>query len=187
MGIVKKLLMGIIQSILKKRKYYVVSKKKLNQYKRSTNINHKFYLSFDDIYKKNIKGNNIIIFDIGANKGQSIIRFKRLFPNCFIHAFEPITSCIKNIEKLNYSNLILNNYALGEKIYKKKFNQYKDNQISSFYNITDNKNFSSHIITEIEDKFDSQINTLDNYLLEHNINEIDIIKIDTHIMPDGTI
>ena len=30
-----------------------------------------------------------IIFDIGANEGQSIERFKSLFPDSIIHSFEP--------------------------------------------------------------------------------------------------
>jgi len=30
-----------------------------------------------------------IIFDVGANIGQSIISFKKNFPNSIIHSFEP--------------------------------------------------------------------------------------------------
>ena len=45
-------------------------------------------LSFDDIYKIKIN-KNPIIFDVGANKGQSIERFKKIFPNAEIHSFEP--------------------------------------------------------------------------------------------------
>ena len=46
-------------------------------------------LNFDDIYKK-FFDDNLIIFDVGANKGQSIERFKKIFPKSTIHAFEPI-------------------------------------------------------------------------------------------------
>ena len=47
-------------------------------------------LSFNDIHKAIIDKDNPIIFDVGANKGQSIRRFKNIFPKSTIHAFEPI-------------------------------------------------------------------------------------------------
>ena len=36
------------------------------------------YLSFDNIYQKIIKNDKPIIFDVGANKGQSIDRFLKI-------------------------------------------------------------------------------------------------------------
>jgi len=44
-------------------------------------IQFKKNLSFDEIYKKYIKINPVIIIDVGANKGQSIKRFNLLFDN----------------------------------------------------------------------------------------------------------
>ena len=54
-------------------------------------------MTFDQIYKK-IKSNPII-FDIGANQGQSIERFKKIFNNPIIHAFEPVDFEFKKLEK----------------------------------------------------------------------------------------
>ena len=56
------------------------------------------FLSFDEIYKKKIK-KNPIIFDIGANQGQSIDRFKMIFEKPTIHAFEPIKFEFENLKK----------------------------------------------------------------------------------------
>jgi len=47
--------------------------------------------TFNQTYKDNIK--NPIIFDVGANEGQSIKRFKSIFPKSIIHSFEPIKEC----------------------------------------------------------------------------------------------
>jgi len=44
---------------------------------------------FDDPIKFLIKKKTPIIFDVGANKGQIIDRFKKLYPKCIIHSFEP--------------------------------------------------------------------------------------------------
>ena len=58
---------------------------------KRTHKNQAFPSNFDEIYNKIFsKNKKIVIFDIGANKGQSIERFKKIFPNCIIHAFEPI-------------------------------------------------------------------------------------------------
>ena len=46
-------------------------------------------LSFDDILNLKTKNKKPMIFDVGANIGQSIERFKNIFPDSSIHSFEP--------------------------------------------------------------------------------------------------
>jgi len=46
-------------------------------------------LTFDEILKKNIC-ERPVVFDVGANFGQSIDRFLSLFNNPKIHSFEPL-------------------------------------------------------------------------------------------------
>ena len=79
-------------------------------------------LSFDEIYQLKIK-DNCTIFDIGANKGQSIERFRKIFPNSIIHSFEPNKAEFEIINKKyqNDKKIIINNIAIGDKIEKKKF------------------------------------------------------------------
>ena len=74
-------------------------------------------LSFDEIFKKIIKNNEPIIFDIGANKGQSIERFLKVNNNAVIHSFEPNKDEFDLLKKKynNNKNIKLNNIALGEK------------------------------------------------------------------------
>ena len=63
-------------------------------------INKKFYdVSFEDILKNNLS-NDPIIFDIGANKGQSIEKYLKIFKNPQIHSFEPIKSEIDILKKI---------------------------------------------------------------------------------------
>ncbi len=91
-------------------------------------------LSFDDIYQIKIKKKTPIIFDIGANQGQSIIRFKKIFPKSSIHAFEPIKKEFNNLQKKfeDDDSIILNNFAIGEKEDEKDFYITANTSNSSF-------------------------------------------------------
>lgn len=145
--------------------------------------------NFDNIYKKKIR-KNPLIFDIGANKGQSIERFKKIFEQPNIHAFEPIKSEFNILKEKYYSdkNITLNNLAVGNinnqkriffvnaKTSTSSFNKLKSNSKwlktrSKELNISTNK-FIKEIVK-------INIVTLDNYCQKNNIKKIDILKIDT--------
>ena len=79
-----------------------------------------------------------LIFDIGANIGQSIIGFKKNFPNSVIHSFEPCEDFYYKILKIKkrYKNIFVNNCAIHDK--KNNFFYYANDFIgsnSSFYEI----------------------------------------------------
>ena len=78
-----------------------------------------------------------IIFDVGANKGQSILRYKKIFPKSIIHSFEPNKN---EVEKLvpkyqNENSIVLNNVAVGEKPGNLEFNINAISSHSSFKNL----------------------------------------------------
>ena len=157
---------------------------------------NKSKLNFDDIYKKFFE-DNITIFDVGANKGQSIERFKKIFPNATIHAFEPIIKEFNFLEK-NYEgnkNIIINNVALGEKTYKKKLNLSKRTGVSSFNNFNldhewikvRSNQYNTNVEGFLEGEQLTNLVTLDEYCLKNNINKIDILKIDTQGYEDQVL
>ena len=59
--------------------------------------------NMDIVLKKLIKDSAPTILDIGANEGQSIRRFKKLFPQSQIFAFEPIES-LANLLQTQFSH-----------------------------------------------------------------------------------
>ena len=153
-------------------------------------------LNFDEIYKLFLD-TELIIFDVGANKGQSIERFKKIFPKCTIHAFEPIHSEYKNLVN-KYSrekNIILNNFALGEKKHIKEINLAKRSGVSSFNEFNKNhiwiKTRSKEYNTDVENFLTGRetvkIDTIDNYCLLNKVNKIDILKIDTQGYEDEVL
>jgi len=158
---------------------------KILGYKISKIKNDYKQINFDDIYKKEIKNRNPLIFDVGANRGQSIYRFSNLFPNSIIHAFEPIKSELLKIKKKD--NLFLNNFALGEANYERDFFETIQTENSSFYKINKNSKWleiRSEELQTTQEKFTKnikkiKIKTLNDYCNSHKISNIYILKIDT--------
>jgi FkbM family methyltransferase len=135
--------------------------------------------NFDDIYQYNFSNNKkIYIFDVGGNKGQSIRRFKRIFPNSVINSFEPIKKIFDIIKKIFISkNIIINNCACGDKNTYRKFNVNKLSYTSSFYELN-KKNKRSNLFEK--KKIEKvKIVKLDDYIKKNKIKYIDILKIDT--------
>ena len=107
-----------------------------------------------------INTSNPLIFDIGANLGQSIDKIKKVFPNCSIHSFEDI------------KNLKLNNMAIGEKRDNLEFNEYSWSSLNSLLKRTYTK-------SKIIEKYKVKVISLDEYCKENKIPYIHFLKTDT--------
>jgi len=138
-----------------------------------------------------------IIFDVGANKGLSILRYKKIFPGSIIHCFEPDKN---EVEKLvlkyqNENSIVLNSVAVGEKPGNLEFNINVVSGHSSFKNLIPNttwiKKRSQSLGIKSEKynlkKINTDIITLDDYCSKKNINKIDILKIDTQGYEDKVL
>jgi len=133
---------------------------------------------FDEIYKNySLDIKSLIIFDVGANTGQSIKRFLSFLNKPFIHSFEPLNDEFKILSskyKNNY-NVILNNYALSNQSEDTKiFYSNHFSQTSSF-----KKPVSNHNNFSIKEKIKVKCVTIDNYVNTNDIKKINILKIDT--------
>ena len=129
--------------------------------------------SFDFDYQKYFGSfKNIIIFDVGANTGQSINRFRSIFINSTIHSFEPDLLAYEQM-KLKYSkfkNIIFNNVALGDKKFSKEINIYSQSTDNSFKNKKNDTPIRKDLVNVVK---------LDDYIAENKIEKIHILKIDT--------
>jgi FkbM family methyltransferase len=120
-------------------------------------------------------GTNSVLFDVGANHGQSIKRFRRRFNGAKIHAFEPSPI---NFAKLQMSTqddplLRLNNFALGAKSAALEFQQNTHSDMSSFLSPGKEHWGGINNVTTV------QVETLHNYCQRNSISKIDLLKIDT--------
>jgi len=154
-------------------------------------------LDLDGLTKSLIKKSEPVIFDVGANRGQSITRYKKLFRNPIIHSFEPNIDEINNLkqEYINDKNLFLNDVAVGEKKGKLEFNINAASGHSSFSNLIPNTTWikKRSKTLKIDDKnyttkkINTEIITLDDYANEKNLKNIDILKIDTQGFEDKVL
>jgi len=151
----------------------------------------------DGITKILIDNQKPVIFDVGANKGQSIDRYKKLFKNPIIHSFEPNAKEVEKIKKKyeNDEQLFLNNVAIGEKPGSLEFNINAISSHSSFKNLIPNTTWikKRSQLAKIQsekytiEKILTKIITLDDYAKKNNINDVDILKIDTQGYEDKVL
>lgn len=120
--------------------------------------------------------NPSIILDIGGNIGVTAIYYASLYPKSKIYTIEPVPDnyrlLLKNIAP--YKNIVPFNFALGAK--NGTFPLYYSNDISnqggySLYTGREQvSNQTAHIV---------QVKDIKEFIQEHALNNIDIVKIDT--------
>ena len=102
-----------------------------------------FSNNFEVLAKLINKTENINIFDVGANEGRWIDSVNEFFKKPNIHAFEPSEKEFQILKK-KYSeetNIVLNNFALGEMEDEQYFNINYKGGLNSFYDVNQNTNW----------------------------------------------
>lgn len=120
------------------------------------------------------------VFDVGANIGQSVSRYRDKFPNCFITSFEPNPQAFSLLEKSwgGVPGVTLNRIALANYTGHASFFCTRVPELSSLLKPTERMiELSSECKYDYE-KIDVPTLTLDHYCQEGNINKIDILKLD---------
>ena len=95
-----------------------------------------------------------IIFDVGANKGQSIERYKKLFSKSEIHSFEPNPVEVNNMKEKD-SELLFHSPNLGSIL----LDATDSKIILTFYDHNLNQEWKHTIKTEKKKRFPSFIMT----------------------------
>lgn len=120
-----------------------------------------------------------LIFDVGANVGQSLMMFQRVFKAPRIHAFEPAEECFQKLEQHNWGDdVTLHRHALGDCCEERVFHHYELSVLNSLLplaRVTENE------FREVEETGRSfvQTRTLDQIAESLNITQLDLLKIDT--------
>ena len=121
-----------------------------------------------------------VIFDVGANIGQSIELFRKNIPNCLIHSFEPSPEAFSELSERwgREKGITLNQFALSEQGGVHKFYATETSVASSL--LPPDPKLTS---LSKDDKYNYKLmdvacETLDNYCQLHKIDHVDILKLD---------
>jgi FkbM family methyltransferase len=116
-----------------------------------------------------------VIFDIGANVGQSVKRFKTAFPASVIHSFEPGGETFARLRAnvADEENVFLWPCAVGSAVGEQLFQENVESDMSSFLEL------SKAGWGAVKKREKVAVTTVDQFLADHSIAEIDILKSDT--------
>jgi FkbM family methyltransferase len=155
----------------------------------------------ENVLKLLIKDTAPIIFDVGANEGLSLDEFKTWWKNSIVHCFEPQEECvdilINKSQTYKKSDVFINRNAVG-KIEKNNvdfyshdihsglsgFNKINENSLDSVYlnELKTNSNSNTKLnqyMNKLNTKTLVNLIRLDDYIVDNEIDRINLLKIDT--------
>ena len=113
-----------------------------------------------------------VIFDVGANVGQSATEYAASWPEAHVYCFEPASDTYSKLNEniLPNNNISTFNLALGKTPRKGELFIHEHSTLNSIKQQRSDQSV---------DKQDIDIQTIDSFCRETNIDEIDLLKIDT--------
>lgn len=134
------------------------------------------------------KSEKIVIFDVGANIGQSLEEFKNRLPKAEVHCFEPESKNFQQLQKVGnkYPDCFLVNAGIGAQDGVLAINKYDESGLNSFLQISEDSltvKAGSHkkvnaSLKKEQNQEECKIITLDGYCLDNKIDKINLLKID---------
>lgn len=123
-----------------------------------------------------VRHNRPLVFDVGANIGQSVDAFTKTFPECRMISFEPCASTFEILKRKveGMKNIKPEELGLGNKKEQRSFREYSRSHMNSF--LPPGKDASAY--GELERESVAEISTVDDYCSEHGISVIDVLKSD---------
>lgn len=116
-----------------------------------------------------------VVFDVGANVGQTAIKFYNEYHNAKIFSFEPVSNTFRQLEEntTSYSRINCNKLALGNREGTVDIRIY--DQSKSVLN-----SLNAEAMKYATEKVETIVETTgDKFCETNNVTEIDLLKIDT--------
>ena len=131
--------------------------------------------ALQDIHRFLASGPSPIVFDVGANVGQSVKRFSELLPGSVLHSFEPSPTTFRQLEAntRELESVRLVNSGVGSVTGTKVLIENDHSDMSSV--LRPGKASWGSVVRETE----VAIMTLDDYCQVADVKRIDLLKIDT--------
>ena len=131
----------------------------------------------DDLTSSYPKHEFKVIFDVGANIGQSAKPFSIRFPKSKIYCFEPISHTFESLKQnvKGSKNIELYQMAFGAKKCEMPMISMENSDMNSL-----KTDANLHVMASPDSKIEMiKVNTLSGFCDNHNVKHIDYLKIDT--------
>jgi FkbM family methyltransferase len=148
-------------------------------------VGHNSYFSGEEfiintLLPKILKKEPTHIFDVGANVGNYANDLRRRYPKARISCFEPVPDNFKELNK-NTENLNIDKYNFGFSDQKAELKLYsgsniKDGSMATLYPECFDSIFQ--FVGEVDQGTTCKFETLDDFTLQNQIENIDFLKID---------
>ena len=131
--------------------------------------------------KINSQASANVIFDVGANRGQTIKWFRPLFPSATIYAFEPLSSAFQDLQQLaeRDKKIFPHEFALGD---KKGVATLYENSVDTTNSLLPNSEriaeFAPPHMVVPTGQVEVDVRRLDEFCSEQSIHVVDVLKVD---------
>lgn len=111
-----------------------------------------------------------VIFDVGANVGQTAYQLVRYFPRAQIHCFEPVGETFQKLSRQYGTQVTCHRIALGETHAEMEISTFSDPELNSFSEVrADAVPLGREVVP---------VDTVDRFCETHCIQRIDVLKMD---------
>ena len=127
---------------------------------------------FSDIAALNDKPTPVV-FDVGANKGQTVASFKQRLPLCIVHSFEPSSIAYAALVQntAHFRGVHLNKIALGRTPGRTTFFENVCDDLGSLLE-------PDPSCGKVADQVTVDVSTVDEYCVARGIAGVDVLKVD---------
>lgn len=125
--------------------------------------------------RQHITGSRPVLFDVGANKGQTVQQLKAAFALGEVHAFEPSPATFRDLSQVaaGLPGVTLNNCGVGAEPGTLPLQENEHSELSSFLPP------DQRLWGDLQKQTEVPIVTVDGYSADHDIASINLLKTDT--------
>lgn len=123
-----------------------------------------------------------VIFDVGANEGQTAVQFARAFPNAVIHSFEPFSVAFEKLREasVRYPRIKPIQQALGEAVAERILHVNSHSATNSLLpNAPEYDRYQPKGWADERATTPIAVSTVDAYCRQKSILFVDLLKMDT--------
>jgi len=143
---------------------------------------HEFLTPYSELYLTKIfsKKDKLLIFDVGAHRGETVSRLIKLFPNSKVLCFEPFPDSFQHLKSFEAENIVLHNFGFSDNSGTEEFFVNHGSATNSLLRSSENAEhtWGNPEVLNQKSKINCEFTTMDAFISENNISSIDFLKID---------